>query len=145
MSDWFYGAQDEPHGPVSAEEMRQLLALGQITPGTKVWCPAENVAPTQLRNTTFAAEAGPTSRWHYERAGTRIGPVDGAEIGRLLADREITRDTLVWSPEVGPAFVPLGKTALAPAMKEPPALPAGAVDNSLAWVLVAIPLGSAIL
>ncbi|MCJ2017115.1 DUF4339 domain-containing protein [Methylobacterium sp. E-065] len=83
--------------------------------------------------------------WYYERAGTRAGPVDEAEMHRLLAAGTITRATLVWNAGLGPNFVPLGETTLAPPATEPPPLPASAVDDTLAWVLVAIPLGAALL
>ena len=83
--------------------------------------------------------------WYYERAGTRAGPVDEPEMHRLLAAGTISRDTLIWSAGIGPSFVPLGDTALTLAATEPPPLPARAVDDTLAWVLVAIPLGSALL
>ena len=147
MSDWYYGAVAESHGPVSPEEVRRLLAMGGITPETQVWCPGDGVAPTPLKETTLggpSAETSPT-RWHYEKSGSRVGPVGEVEMRRLLSSGAITRDTLVWNPETGAQFVRLGDTRLSPPMEEPPALPASAVDNSLAWVLVVIPLASAII
>lgn len=75
----------------------------------------------------------------------RVGPVEEAELQRLLAVGTITRDTLVLNSNIGRDFLPLGDTVLAPTATEPPPLPARAVDDSLVWLLVAIPLGSAIL
>lgn len=148
MSDWYYAEGGVTHGPNTPDEMRRRLAVGRITPETEVWCPDENVAPTPVKATPLAAplsEAAAGMRWHYERAGSRVGPVDETEMHRLLTSGTISRDTLVWSPEVGPAFVRLGDTALSPPMVEPPALPASAVDSTLAWVLVAIPIASELL
>lgn len=147
VSDWFYGTQGgDTHGPVQDYEMKRRLAAGELTPDTIVWCPTEGVSPTPIRATSLApTSAEPAVQWHYERAGTRVGPVDEAGMQRLLANGTITRDTLVWNPSLGPAFVRLGETSLSPQMVNPPQLPATVVDNSLVWVLVVIPLGSAIL
>ena len=147
MSDWYYGTQDAAQGPAAADEIRRLLATGEITPETVVWSPAEGVGPTPLASTRLTAEAAEKQgvRWHYERGGARVGPVDEVEIRRLVTAGQISRDTLVWSPEVGPAFVRLAETRLAPPVTEPPALPASAVGDTLAWVLVAIPTGLAVL
>lgn len=145
-SAWFYETNTGSRGPVPFDQVIRLLSIGAIAPDTKVWCPAENVEPTPLKDTMIGADnSAPTAtQWHYERAGTRVGPVDEAELRRLLAAGEITRDTLVWSPGVGASFVRLGDTALGALRVEPPALPASVVGDTLAWELAAAPLGFAL-
>jgi hypothetical protein len=147
MSDtdlWHYrdGGGNE-HGPFGTDEMVRLVASGQLNPETMAWSDRDGT-PIAIKETRFTGPVRPTAPlWHYERAGKRIGPLQEGEILRAYNSGEISRETLVWSPGVGPSFVRLGDTQLIPPSNEPPPLPATAVDNSLVWVLVAIPLCSA--
>jgi len=38
MPQWFYAKDNQQHGPVSSEELRRLVARGEITPSSLVWC-----------------------------------------------------------------------------------------------------------
>jgi hypothetical protein len=38
MTDWYYGNGTDRLGPVSPETLQQLVATGQLGPGSQVWC-----------------------------------------------------------------------------------------------------------
>lgn len=145
MSEWFSAEAGNTRGPEHADELRRRLATGEIKPGTLVWCPEHQISPMPIGLSLLAADTAPKARWFYHRAGARVGPINDAEMGRLVGDGSVKGETLVWHAALGTAFVPLATTGLAPVMTEPPALPASAVDDTLAWILVALPLVAALI
>ncbi len=48
--------------------------------------------------------------WFYESEGKRLGPVTVDAIRELLVREVISRETLVWKPEFGPEWKPVGLT-----------------------------------
>ena len=38
MSKWYYGKDNSQHGPISENEIRNLLSTKQIDPNTIIWC-----------------------------------------------------------------------------------------------------------
>lgn len=80
--------------------------------------------------------------WHYEKDGSRIGPVPDAEIQNLIRQRALSADTLVWKPGLT-AWHALRDTELAAHLDTssvPPALPAARISNVVVWLLAFAPL-----
>ena len=94
--------------------------------------------------------------WYYEQNGNRIGPVDEATMRRLIADRTISIDTLVWTNGMA-NWTPLQQTQLAAGLPVPPPMPHSAsvtlhyqqttvnhhpdAKDRVAYVLLAVLLG----
>ncbi len=94
--------------------------------------------------------------WYYEQNGNRIGPVDGATIRQLIADRTISIDTLVWTNGMA-NWTLLQQTQLAAGLPVPPPMPQGTpaspqyhhapvshhpeAKDRVAYVLLAVLLG----
>ncbi len=92
--------------------------------------------------------------WYYEQNGNRIGPVDEATMRKLIANRVISIDTLVWTNGMA-NWTPLQQTQLAAGL---PPMPQGApaspqyhstpvshhpeAKDRVAYVLLAVFLGS---
>ena len=80
--------------------------------------------------------------WHYERSGQRLGGVTTAEMERLIAQRAVNGDTLVWAQGFKD-WIALQDTELAvhlSAPTVPPALPPSRISNVTVWILAAAPL-----
>jgi TM2 domain-containing membrane protein YozV len=94
--------------------------------------------------------------WYYEQDGNRMGPVDEATMRRLIADRTISIDTLVWTNGMA-NWTPLQQTQLAAGLPVPPPTPYSApaapqyhstpsnhhpdAKDRVAYVLLAVLLG----
>jgi GYF domain 2 len=79
-------------------------------------------------------------KWHYEKDGQRIGPIEFEHIYKLIKDGAITRDTAVWRE----GFTEW-KEAFATELKDsfdqtaPPPLPSAYVNNTIIWILAFAP------
>lgn len=94
--------------------------------------------------------------WYYEQNGNRMGPVDELAMRRLIADRTISIDTLVWTNGMA-NWTPLQQTQLAAGLPVPPPTPYSApaapqyhgtpsqhhpdAKDRVAYVLLAVLLG----
>jgi len=88
--------------------------------------------------------------WYYQQGSNRMGPVDEATIRGLLANGQISIDTLVWTTGMA-SWVPLQQSSLGAGLPTPPsAVPAYPTAGSanpnakdrIAYILLAIFLGN---
>ena len=93
--------------------------------------------------------------WYYVKDGVREGPVDEAEVDRLVAQGVVQPDTLVWhegmsewraysavAPALAPAAVPAVEPAITPATPQPePAAPIGSTAAAPIGPTAAAPIG----
>ncbi|MGO4307457.1 DUF4339 domain-containing protein [Cupriavidus sp. RAF12] len=80
--------------------------------------------------------------WHYEKNGERLGPVSETDIVRLVGDRAINSQTLVWQTGFHD-WKPLSQTPLAMHLgnvSAPPVLPGHRINNGLVWTLAIAPI-----
>ena len=97
---WYYGRNEERHGPVQLEVLRRLASSRNLdetdlvwSPGMADWVSASEVEGLFSRSPSTMASAPPPppppktgtsvvlDRWHYEREGERQSPVSFAESG----------------------------------------------------------------
>lgn len=84
------------------------------------------------------------SNWYYVNKGNREGPLDLQTMSRLIEQKKITLQTLVW-PGEGEWMV-AGESTLSalfisdePQESAVPPIPANLVDNRFVWGVVAVP------
>ena len=148
---WYYGRNEQRHGPVPLETLKQMVSSGYVdmtdlvwSPGMADWVPASEVDGLFSATATMVVPLPPPSpeatsppppppateacmagdRWHYERQGERQSPVSFAELQRIVASGRIHPDNLVWKtgmPEWLPAVQVEGLFSL-PASPPPPPL-----------------------
>jgi TM2 domain-containing membrane protein YozV len=87
--------------------------------------------------------------WYYQQGSNRMGPVDEATIRGLLANGQISIDTLVWTTGMA-SWVPLQQSSLGAGLPTPPSAvptyqtPGQTNPNAkdrVAYVLLAVLLG----
>lgn len=91
--DWYYAADNQPVGPVSDHQLQALRAGDAFTAETLVW---REGWPAWRRYADVFPDPAADSLWYYELHGQPVGPLTAKEFQRLIADRKIWMDTLVW-------------------------------------------------
>lgn len=93
--EWYYGRDDEQHGPVSSQELKKLANTGQLRSTDLVWKEGleEWVPATKVKGLFLAPTA---AQWYYGRAGNHQGPVSWDELRRLAEAGTITTKDMVW-------------------------------------------------
>lgn len=112
-NQWYYAANNEKKGPISSQELQQLIVNRQITPeslvwaeGLEKWTPAgkirklaelfsklQNGSNQQVTSNT-AAQAGAV--WYFVRDGKKQGPVTAQVIKKLAAEGRLTPNDKLW-------------------------------------------------
>lgn len=98
------------------------------------------VACGMAKNEALAAQLSDDVAWFYYRGNQRFGPVHAREIGALVHEGVLDRDTLIWKAGMD-KWTPLHQTALgalAPHLM-PPA-PLQSVSDVYAWLLAILPV-----
>ena len=89
-------------------------------------------------------EAG---NWYYAENGKQIGPVTFQDLKDLALGGKVNSETTVWDGEGD--WKPANKTALFELFSKPtdipPPLTGSNVDNTYAWLVVAVPIIGAII
>ena len=82
-----------------------------------------------------------TTPWHYERNGTRLGPIPENELRELITNNKVFHDSLVWCAGM-PQWMKVEGTSLATSLglDGPPPLSADKVDNTIIWVVAFVPI-----
>ena len=90
-AEWHFGQGEEQHGPVPLEELKQLVASGQVQPTDMVWnadmpdwLPAKDVAEL-FRSRTPASKAAAEHRLPPLQNNPPIQPVPRTEKCRPYA------------------------------------------------------------
>jgi uncharacterized RDD family membrane protein YckC len=97
---WYYAQQGQRKGPLPEEQLRQLVASGQMAPGDLVWkdgmpgwVPVSKVFPPAATN-----HQAPADRWYYSQQGQQKGPLPEVQLRQLVASGQIGPTDLVWKP-----------------------------------------------
>ena len=150
---WYYERAGQRHGPLSDEKIRFIVSRGGLSATTLVWRSGwsdwQPLDATELRThlaaqtTTGIVTTGstPGTTWHYEWCGQRLGPHSMTEMESLIANRTLTRGTLVWRSGLD-AWTPVESTELGERLKltTPPPLDGARVNNNVVWLLAVSPL-----
>ena len=118
---WYYGRNEQRHGPVPLEELKGLVVSGNLDATDLVWSPgmADWMAASEVDGLFFEPASTVTSppppppeatspppapseadvpvaedRWHYERQGERCGPVSFGELRHLAASGRLQSENL---------------------------------------------------
>ena len=87
-------------------------------------------------------QSEPIVDWHYTINGSRFGPVSEDQIIKLIKEKKITKQSLVWNKNM-PDWYPIEKSKLDYLVKDlsaPPPLTGTAVKNNVIWVLAFAPI-----
>jgi len=120
--DWFYHLDGQSYGPLPESELRKLITDGKLSSDTFVfssnpehvkqgWVKISETKFATSRNTThgqtrsesqtsatvFDNSRSATHEWYYHLDGQSYGPIPKSELKKLIADRRLLSDTLVWS------------------------------------------------
>ena len=152
MGKWYYEQSGNRIGPVDLESMQNLLMMEIINRNSLVWNDDFGPNPRRVCETEIVPDPVPYNappeqdalKWFYEKNGSRVGPVSGDTMSKLVNDKAIDRYTLVWNSSVGSKWVPLNQTTLAAQVNpqlssEPPALPATAISQVWGYALATFP------
>jgi hypothetical protein len=109
MSTWYYVADGQRRGPVTKEEVDQLLLNEMIRAdtlicklGTEAWQPVADVQDFE------STQASMPPRWWYASDGEPEGPVRDRDLYLLLTAGTLTPDSLVWKGRM-PAWQEAGQ------------------------------------
>lgn len=87
--------------------------------------------------------------WHYEKNGSRFGPVSDKEIADKVAKGDLSNETLVWNEGWGSDrnWKQVKETEIIKNIQYsgPPPLPANRIDNSLVWALVGVQIAGTLI
>jgi uncharacterized RDD family membrane protein YckC len=130
--NWHYADKGKQVGPVSDEELQQLLQAGKINEATLVWSPGmPNWVPYRQAQAANPSAPAPEPLklsggveipannlsdnpvWHYEDNGQQAGPVTEAELHRLLQTGKIDEASMVWRSGM-PDWTPYGLLKASP-------------------------------
>jgi uncharacterized RDD family membrane protein YckC len=101
--EWYFWRDGEQRGPLTAEEMQQMLAEGEIAPSDPVWKESMPDWQKAVKRPEFywqAEEPAPSAAgrgWYYVRGETKAGPFPLDTMRRLIAAGDVGADDLVWS------------------------------------------------
>jgi hypothetical protein len=84
----------------------------------------------------------PADEWFYVQNGAKAGPVTRSAMDEIIRSAKIDRSTIVWRSGMSD-WKPLGETELWTAVATspmPPPIPVAQVSDTMAWIIVAVPL-----
>ena len=135
-------------GPEMLDKLRELQRCGSLPETTKVcragdeyWQPLSSILTEPLSS----PQQGQS--WYYSQSGKRLGPLNEAQIGNLIAERTLCPDSLVWCEGMAD-WTPAHLTALKPhfgTVATPPPLTGENVNNGLVWTLAFVPILASLL
>lgn len=99
---------------------------------------------TEPAHFTLFLARGVLMEWYYIADGGKVGPVDDAEMARLVSDGTVQRGTKVWAPGKED-WSEVERTDLGRLLPAPPPLPKPRGAGFLAWWLAINPLLFALL
>ncbi len=98
MTDWYYGRKGQHKGPVSLEQLQELVSSGRILStdlawhdGLADWTPTGEIPDFEAAIAEASAVA-----WHYGESGQQQGPVSLLELRKLVATGSVGTDWLAW-------------------------------------------------
>ena len=77
--------------------------------------------------------------FHYEQDGNRKGPVDRADIQKLIDDKVLNRDSKIWCPDFLDWKL-IRETDFNTSELAPPPLPGSSINNTYIWFLAFAPI-----
>src|SRR5262245_3959390 len=84
-SEWYYSHEGQRHGPVSSEQLRELVATGKLRPDDLIWKEGmDNWMPAGKAKKLFPADAATAQA--PASVPTRVGDVDGPSVGGMPPD-----------------------------------------------------------
>lgn len=122
---WFVGKEGQQKGPYTEEEVRAMLARGDVAPADLVWkdgmadwrpagqVPELGAAPPE-RPVIEVAEPAPgaaqSGQWHIGRDGEQAGPFSPEAIQAMIARGEIKPADMAWREGMA-EWRPIGELA----------------------------------
>jgi hypothetical protein len=131
MTRWYYSQEGRTHGPVTADEIKDLLAQGVLRPADPIW--EEGGEPKPAAGTETVLDVSRTTRvqpatpdWLDDVAALESsGPVPPPEVSHEIPDW--LDDLRIWYELEAPPAPP----PAAPAPATPPPLPAAPADKTV--------------
>ncbi len=151
---WRYTTSDgQRGGPIEQSELQGMLRSGLLPPSTMVWTDgmpgwesAANIPSLAARygvgDVQAPAPAPESPTWYYADRGRQVGPVTWSDISGLARSGIVTGETPVWGGQGDwrPASQSdLSQVFAASRPAGPPPLSGEYVNNTFAWLCVAVP------
>lgn len=101
--EWYYWRNGEQRGPLTLEEMKTMLAEGEIAPSDLVWKDSMPEWQKAVKRPEFyrqAEEPAPSIAgrdWYYLRGDARVGPISMDAVRGLITSGQISASDFVWS------------------------------------------------
>lgn len=101
-AQWYVNTDGETRGPISYEEVRALVARGQLRAEHRVY--AEPLGDWKQAGEVDALRPGggeEADRWFVSRRGERYGPYDTERMQEMIREGRLGPKTKAWSPVLG--------------------------------------------
>lgn len=83
-------------------------------------------------------------KYHYEKNGNRLGPVEKEEIQKLIDSNILDRDSKIWCQEFSD-WKPINESDFDTSKLPPPPLTGSSINNTYIWILAFAPIIGSIL
>src|SRR4051812_21150350 len=93
-TEWHHSRDGKHFGPVPDDQMRRLAASGELLPTDLVW--QEGIAGWTPAGQIQGLLSSPADEWYYSEGGQKIGPVTSSQIKKLVHQRGLDREALIW-------------------------------------------------
>lgn len=93
---WWYESTGQQEGPISEEELLQLISSGKLTKENLIWKNGLGEWIKIKDSSLMPTKQTDIQTWWYNLNGQQIGPVSNEEISKLIKEGKLSADSMIW-------------------------------------------------
>jgi hypothetical protein len=91
-NEWYYSRNDEQFGPVTLDQLRQLVLSNELIASDLVW----NETMPEWGSANTVPELFESTEWFYSKGDEKHGPLSTSDLKSLAESGALSADDLVW-------------------------------------------------